>query len=356
MRLRIGRIVAPCAQRPSAGPRVPGCAISHRWIPPVLPTVTQASTEVARFRCSFRWSQLVRPALQKGPCAESAFVPQLNRPMPPYCIFPSFTLSRTVPIPPATFGAVCLLITQTTPQGFEQKTDMNRPDHIALGALSSSSTRKNFTPPQASSRLGVHERGIDVHLRRQVQIVAVQAVHIIRPISWCQETVQALKNYGRLASISAAHAESAARNSLWACGAVKPQIELVWLGAKVKHTNCMIMQKVGSGNSICMIVWGWKCHCIQPPLQALCEAFEQQRSSGAPSTLAPFKCSVCVGIQDYSPIPTLQLLHSILASIFSFHLVSNDCSVGSTIRQNRIPGISIALAPGVDGLGGCRVG
>jgi hypothetical protein len=91
----------------------------------------------------------------------------LNRPMPPYCIFPSFTLSRTVSIPPATFGAVCLLITQTTPQGFELKTDMNRPDHIALGALSSSSTRKNFTPPQASSRLGVHQRGIDVHLRRQ---------------------------------------------------------------------------------------------------------------------------------------------------------------------------------------------
>lgn len=65
---------------------------------------------------------------------------------------------------------------------------------------------------------------------------------------------------------------------------------------------------------------------------------------------------VCVGIQDYSPIPALQLLHSILASIFSFHLVSNNCSVGSTMRQNRIPGISIALAPGVDGLGGCRVG
>ena len=130
MRPRIGRIVAPCAQRPSAGPRVPGCATSHRWIPPVLPTVTQASTEVARFRCSFLWSQLVRSALQKGPCAESAFVPQLNRPMPPYCIFPSFTLSRTVSIPPATFGAVCLLITQTTPQGFELKTDMNRPDHI----------------------------------------------------------------------------------------------------------------------------------------------------------------------------------------------------------------------------------
>ena len=37
MRPRIGRTVAPCAQRPSAGPRVPGCAISHRWIPPVLP-------------------------------------------------------------------------------------------------------------------------------------------------------------------------------------------------------------------------------------------------------------------------------------------------------------------------------
>ena len=204
---------------------------------------------------------------------------------------------------------------------------------------------------------GWDQRGIDVSGGKSKLLLSRLSisVHIIRPISWCQETVQALKNYGRLAPISA-HAESAARNSLWACGAVKPQIELVWLGAKVKHTNCMIMQKVGSGNSICMIVWGWKCHCIQPPLQALCEAFEQQRSSGAPSTLAPFKCSVCVGIQDYSPIPTLQLLHSILASIFSFHLVSNDCSVGSTIRQNRIPGISIALAPGVDGLGGCRVG
>ena len=117
----------------------------------------------------------------------------------------------------------------------------------------------------------------------------------IHPISWCQETVQALKNYGRPAPISATARKV---QLLIPCGPVAQwshRLNLVGSGQKCNTPlvyACMILQKVGSGSSVCMIVWGWKCPCIQPPLQALCEAFEQQTSSGAPSTLAPFKCCV----------------------------------------------------------------
>ena len=42
-------------------------------------------------------------------------------------------------------------------------------------------------------------------------------------------------------------AESAATNSLRACGAVKPQIELGWLGTKVQHTTCIYLHDIAKG-------------------------------------------------------------------------------------------------------------